>query len=361
MSIFIGSRLAIFAMASLFIGLIPVGPGQHPGFLAAFRRWDGGWYTRIVKNGYEWSGADHQSSVAFFPLYPLVTKIVSVLVLGNVALALLVVSNVSFLLYLSYLYRLAARDFDAGVAERSVLYVAIFGLAVFFSADYAESLMLALATASFFYAREGKWTAAIVLGALTTSTRFAGLAIVFPLAWEWYQQKGVTIRAAVLLAVPAGLGLYMVYLAVITGDPLAFITVEKAWQRSSTWPWGTMRLAWDLITRLPRERYVAAILYVDFGCMVGFLALSLAAIRRMPPAYWLYSLPLYFMATSTTLAPEAGLATASIGRYLMSIFPAFVMMGVLGRARYVHYALLFMSAILLGPLTLYFFANIRVG
>lgn len=360
LSVFLGSRAALFALASLFIGLIPVEPDKHPGFFGAFLRWDGGWYTKIVRHGYEWAGPDHASSVAFLPLYPLIAKAVSFVVGGDVSLALFLVSNAAFLVYLGYLYRLAKRDFDAGVAERTIVYVAIFALSVFFSAAYTESLMLALATASFFYAREGRWPQAIVLGTLCPLTRVTGMAVVLPLAWEWYRQKGVGVRALVLLALPAGLASYMVYLAALTGDPIAFVHLEQVWKRSFTWPWGTLQIAWQTIKILPRERYVTSIAYVDVGCIVGFLALSIAAIRSMPPAYWLYSLPLYFVATSTTLDPEAGLTTASIGRYLMAMFPAFIMMGVLGRVRYVHYTLLFLFAILFGPLTLYFFAGIWV-
>jgi len=344
----------------LFIGLIPIDPDKQPGFVGAFLRWDGGWYTKIARHGYQWSGPEQASSVAFFPLYPMIAKAVAPIVGNDVRLALFLVSNAAFLAYLSYLYRLAKRDFDAGVAERSVVYVAIFCLSVFFSAGYAESLMLALTTAAFFYAREGRWMPAIALGALTTLTRLAGLFIVLPLAWEWYRQKGFTLRALVLLAIPAGLASYMVYMAVLTGDPIAFLSVERAWKRSLTWPWNTWHIAWQLITTLPRTRYITAIAMVDAGCIVGFLALSLGAIRVMPPAYWLYSLPLYCVATSSTLDPNVGLPTASIGRYLMSIFPAFIMMGVIGRARAAHYTLLFLFAALLGPLTIYFFASIWV-
>ncbi|HVN85221.1 MAG TPA: hypothetical protein VMW17_10280 [Candidatus Binatia bacterium] len=360
LSVFLGSRLALFVLASLFIGLIPIEPDKQPGFLGAFTRWDGGWYAKIARHGYEWAGPDHASSVEFFPLFPLLAKFLSIFVGGDVALSLFLISNVAFLFYLVYLYRLAARDFDAEIAERTIVYVAIFALSVFFSAAYTESLMLALATASFFYAREGKWTRAIALGGLTSAARLSGIAVALPLAWEWYRQKGIDRHALVLLAVPSGLALYMAYLAVLTGDPVAFVHVERAWTRSFTWPWGTLRIAWQTITTLPRFRYVTAIAYVDAGCMVGFLFLLLAMIRSMPPAYWLYSAPVYFIATSTTIAPTAGLPSASIGRYLMAIFPGFIMMGVLGRSRLVHYLLLFVFAVLFGPLALYFFAKVWV-
>ena len=100
--------------------------------------------------------------------------------------------------------------------------------------------------------------------------------------------------------------------------------------------------------------------YRRIQAMLLFLALSVLAIRFMPPAYFLYSFPVYFIATSATLDPTAGLPTASIGRYLMSIFPAFILLAHFGSNRYLHYAWLFLNAVLLGPLLIYFFAGIWV-
>ena len=365
MSVFVGSRVAILLVVPVVFAslatLIPNRPAQQSDPFNAFLQWDGGWYAGIISAGYSWAGPSMQSNVAFFPLYPLLGKIASVALLGNVSLALILVSNLAFLFLLYFLYKLAKRDFDQGTATRSVIYLAIFPLSFYFSAAYTESLMLALAIASFYYAREGRWKLAIVLGTLTTLTRLTGIAILLPLAWEWYKQKGLTARSLYLLLVPAGLGAFMLYLWSLTGDPLAFNTaIQKAWNRQIIWPWGQLAVAWRLVTTLPATRYIAAIARFDFVNMLGFLALTLGAVRSMPAAYWLYSLPVYFVATSSSLDPAAGLPTASVARYLMAIFPAFILMGVLGKNRYIHYLLLFSFALLLGPLMLPFSAGIWV-
>jgi hypothetical protein len=94
--------------------------------------------------------------------------------------------------------------------------------------------------------------------------------------------------------------------------------------------------------------------------MILVLALIVLAIRYMPPAYWLYSIPIYFIATSSTLDPTAGLPTASIGRYLMAVFPAFILLAYFGKNRYIHYTWIFVNAVLMGPLLIYFFGGIWV-
>src|SRR5690349_13469692 len=45
-------------------------------FLDGFTRWDAGWYQRIAVEGYDFD-PNGQSSVAFFPLFPLLTRMVT--------------------------------------------------------------------------------------------------------------------------------------------------------------------------------------------------------------------------------------------------------------------------------------------
>jgi len=75
LALFVGSRLAIWLIPLLFRGLIPVQENQT--LVDIFLRWDAGWYAGIAKDGYHWAGPDTQSSVAFFPLYPLLSRILN--------------------------------------------------------------------------------------------------------------------------------------------------------------------------------------------------------------------------------------------------------------------------------------------
>jgi len=347
-------------MSLVFVGLTPQQVEQPPDILTNFMRWDSGWYEQIINQGYTWKGPDQQSSVAFFPLYPLTAKIMSFFLFGNVKLALFVTSNLAFLFFLHYLYKLTCHEFGAETAERALLYAALFPIAFYSSAGYTESLMLFLATATLYYARLGQWRAALIFGALTPLTRLVGMAVFPALAWEWYKQKGLTFKALYLLTIPSGLLMFMIYLWILTGDPLAFNTVQKAWNHVLTWPWGTFQIAWQVLTTVPRTRYIYAIAALDFGSMGLFLILCVAALRYLPPAYWLYSLPVYFLSTSATLLPDKGLPTASIARYMMSIFPAFMLLGHWGKNKFLHYLIMFLWAILTGPLLVYYFAGIWV-
>ncbi|MBI3941602.1 MAG: hypothetical protein HY326_01195 [Chloroflexi bacterium] len=359
-SIFCGSRLALFLLPLLFIGLFPVADSQKPGFMQAFGNWDGSWYTGIATQGYSWQGPTTQSNIAFFPLYPLLGKIVG-WVSGGPQVGLFLVSNISFLIYLYFLYRLATMDFEQETAYRALLYVAIFPLSFIFSSLYTESLMLALSTSAFFYARQGKWKLAISLAALTTLTRLAGLFILLPLAWEFYKQRGIKREAISLAAIPAGTACYVLFIWWLTGNPLSFSTVTSAaWFRYVTMPWNTLSISWQIVTDNHIKMYVTSIAIFDFAIIVTFLALSFLAIKWMKPSYWIYAIPASLFAISTTLDPSKGLATASLARYLMAVFPVFILLGLAGRNRFIHHAILFCFALLFGVFPIYFFSTVWV-
>lgn len=360
LSVCIGSRLAVFALAFYFVGLFPIAPDKKPDLVGALTAWDGGWYVRLATEGYSWRGPTVQSTVAFWPLFPLLGRLVG-WVVGSVPWGLIIVANVSFAVYLIYLYKLGCLDLDQGSGYRAVLYVAIFPLSFVFSCAYTESTMLALTVAAFYYARKGNWWAAIPLGMLTTLTRLAGVVILLPLVWEFYKQKGLTWRALVLLIVPLGTLGYGLYLWRLTGEPLSIVTVTGiAWGRHFTWPWDTVRIGLDVLARNPRVNYVVSIAIVDVVTIISFILLSIACVRWMRPSYWLYAFPATFLAISSTLDPKVGLPTASLARYLLAVFPAFMLLGRAGKNPYVHHLFVFMFAILLGALSIYFFSVIWV-
>ncbi len=99
----------------------------------------------------------------------------------------MVVNAVAFVVALTGLWRLVRRDFDPGVADRTVLYVAVFPVAFFLIAPFTESLFLAAAVWSILGARERRWGLVAVAGLLAGLTRPQGALLVLPLGWEAYR------------------------------------------------------------------------------------------------------------------------------------------------------------------------------
>ena len=359
LSVFFGSRFALYVLVLFFVGFFPGKPEKKPNFIEAFSQWDGVWYLSIATDGYRWPGSlDIQSNIAFFPLYPLLGRVVGWLV-ADTRWGLFLVSNISFAFYLYFLYRLTCHDLDRPSASRAVLYAAIFPLSFIFSCLYSESTSFAFTIAAFYYARAGKWHLAIPLAVLSTLTRLAGLAILVPLVYEYLRQKGLRPQALLLALIPGGTASFALYMWTLTGNPLTFASIQKAWFRSFAFPWQTLSMGFERL-HWPRGQYVTAIAIVDFASIVLFLGLTLLVFKYLPAAHWLYCIPILFISLSTTIDPTKAPPTGSIPRFLMALFPCFMVLGKIGKNPYLDQAIRATFAILLGVISIYFFSHFWV-
>ena len=162
LALFTGWRLALGALPFFAWVLFPVvKPDSRSGYilpslnfwgerlLGVWSRWDGEWFLKVATQGYQ----DGDGTLAFFPLYPALVKILGVLLLENYLLAAVILSSAFALLCLCLLYELARREFGEETAKKSALYLAVFPTAFFLVACYTESLFLALVLGSFLAAR----------------------------------------------------------------------------------------------------------------------------------------------------------------------------------------------------------------
>jgi Gpi18-like mannosyltransferase len=356
LSIAFGTRAAVYILTLFFTGLLIGDPATKPNFWQALTRWDGEWYLRIAQDGYQWSGPATQSAVAFFPLYPLLGRIVG-LVFGDARWGLFIVANVSFVFFLYYLYRLGLVDFDEPTAARAIIFAAIFPGAFVLAAFYAEATAFAVAVAAFYYARAGRWRWAIALGFLSALARLPGVIIVVPLAFEYFRQRGLRPQILTLGIVPLGLVAFGAYVWALSGNPWTVLTIQStAWFRNFTLPWDTLKLALDRAS-WARENYVVAVALLDVGTIGLFIMLTLWAVFRMPPAYWLYALPILVGAISQTADPDKTLPTAAITRYLMAIFPGYIALGQIARNPFLDQLVRWTFAVLMSGFAIYFFSG----
>jgi hypothetical protein len=137
------------------------------------------------------------------------------------------------------------------------------------------------------------------------------------------------------------------------GDPLAFITTQAEWNRSFRWPWETVIYAWDEAARTPYAFQVELQSWTYFGALVLFAGLALAGWRVLRGPHSLYlTLGVLFPLFSGT--PHNPLL--SFPRFMLVLFPAFIVLAVAGRWRPIHYFIAITSALLLA-LYLIRFAN----
>ena len=215
LTVFAASRLFYLIAGSLLAPIIPVSPLQRQTSLFPFdtlsiwANFDGEHYVNVAESDYA------QDSPAFFPLYPLLMRLVATLFGGPVSREALsvygvLISLIAFLFALYFVYRIAEEGWGARVAQGTVLALAFFPTSFFFNAVYTESLFLALSAGAVWAARVRKdLLLASALAGLATATRSVGVLLLIPLVAEWSDRQEYGWRAVYLALVPSGLVAYM--------------------------------------------------------------------------------------------------------------------------------------------------------
>jgi hypothetical protein len=376
----LASRLLVWGVVVGTIVGFGFGPVRHafnpPGVTRGFgwlgdllaapaARWDASWYLVIAHYGYRPELFPFTSSrTAFFPLYPIGLKSIAWLgappILAGVMLSMLALA-----LALYGIHRLTAlelaprlpsgRGSSGDVARLAVMVTAFAPMAFFFSAVYSESLYLALSVGVFWCARQGRWMWVGVLGALAAATRSTGLVLALPALmlylygprqdrpadftararslWPRYRPRRDILWLALL---PAGLAVYLGYLALAGGDALSPFHVQQVWGRHFAGPylgaWDGIKAGFDGLRQLASlQRHpvyfpiAAGDPFVIAGhnlLLLAFLAAAVVAIigvlRVLPLAYGAYVIAALALPLSY---PVPAQPLMSLPRFLVVLFP----------------------------------------
>jgi len=354
---FVVTRLPIIVIAELASVIIGQRAGQHIAvssnpLLAVWGRWDAIHYLDIARRGY------YGTDMAFFPLYPLLIRIVGGLI-GNYLVAGLIISNVAFLFGLLFFYKLVEHQYNRVVAHRAIFYVSIFPTAIFFSAVYTEALFFALTVASFYYIREHKWLAAGIFGGLAAFTRVEGILLFVPYVIEvftptaagsWKHPLAGRARSIRVVAggvaIVLGLALYMLILWVLRGDPLYFSGVQAHWNRHLAPPWVSLWHSIALLFTSHTPQTVAG-QAIELAFTALMIAVMIAGFQRLRPSFSAY------MALSI-LVPLCTSSLMSMPRFALVLFPMFTVLALWGAKSWVHNLIIAFSLPLLGLFTVLF-------
>ncbi len=360
---FLGSRLIVWvaglvALAHFGENIYAPGVLDPAGLTAPFHsisldklvaplgRWDSVSYLQIARAGYQ-----NPLSTGFWPLYPLLIRIGSVVPVPPLIVGGLI-SAVAGVAALALLHRLARLDLDARAATLTVLLVAFFPTSLFLSTTYTESLFLLLTLISVYAARTERWWIAGLAGGLAASSHSNGVLILAPLALLYLYGPRPTsptgkhsmlrpryrLRpdALWLLLVPLGLVGYMGYLWVTHDAPLQpFIAQQNIYHHWFAGPFGALVVAF---LHLPHD---ISVVLQNRGSIVGtadplswnahelidlsFALLAIAALvaawRHLPRAYWIYA----FVSLAFILSVPGKLEPLeSFSRYMLPLFPLFM-------------------------------------
>jgi hypothetical protein len=294
--------------------------------LGGWVRWDGWWYIAIARHGYTYQ-PHHMSSVAFFPVYPLVVRFLTWWTPGQQPFAAVAVTATCGAIAFVLFHRWCRRRMAAHASAAALGVLAIYPFAWFlYGAAYSDALYLVLVLAAFLLLENDKTVGSGIVGAVATATRPTGITLVVGLVAvaadrSRTDQRSRARRVGGVLLSLLGLLAWCAWLGIRFGNPLAFIETEGApgWNQPAgfhTW------LKLDLFHRLSSLPWPeAAEITLQIGIAVAFVAAVGLVHRRLGTGYAIYTAAVIaFPVTSS--ADFLG-----VGRYLLPAFPVFALAG----------------------------------
>ncbi len=345
--------LTVWCVSRVILTGIGVGArrwiGQHPGpgnvqdnfgigtgqaWLDIWSAWDAFWYYTITDVGYLGTPVNEHghSAWGFFPLYPWVTRAVAAVV-GDIYIAGLLVSNACLLLGAWFLYALVKQSYDDAMARKAVLFLFLFPTAYVLSCLLTEGLFFALSVGAWYWARQGNWLMAGVMGMGSVMTRMVGLVMAPLLALEYLRQcqgRLVMIRPDALWIglVPVGLGVFMAFCYIMTGNPLQFVEAQNAWSPPGSRMNPLSVLWWTLDNTVLQGRVSLydGSLGMEYGVIatIAVTGVLLWGRKHIGTPLVLWSVALIGISLSSRL-----FSAHSMPRYLAVLFPVFMILASL--------------------------------
>ncbi len=333
-------------------------------------RWDAIWYLQIAEHGYRTT-----QDAGFFPLYPLLIRLGSILT-GSAVLAGIVISLLALFAGLELIRRLTELELGARVAGVTVRLIAFGPFALFLSAVYTESLFIALSAGTFYAARRGRWWVAGVLGGLAAMSRVGGVLLLVPvvllffygprgdaepqLNGPWWQPRyrfGSGVLSAALI--PAGAAAFSGYLARRgLGAGATLHAQQEYWAHRLAFPaaavWEGARAAWhELGAQLSGAggAFNQSDAILQFVVLVVALVLLVDVFRRLPIAYGAYVACGLVQALA---APTIGDPLRALDRYASMRFPLFMCAAAWAVQHRAERRVLIVSVLLLALFTIQF-------
>lgn len=299
------------------------------------------WYENIP-------GDDHTYRICFYPLYPILLRIVKT-VTGNYGYAYLVLNNICAFLCGILAYKLARKELgDRNTALKAVKYIFLMPAAFFLFVPMTESLFLLLTMACIYCLYEKKYLATGILAFCATLTRVQGMLLIVPIMIEYIGEfleeyrnrtccrKNFLNKVLVILTIPLGFGIYLWINYSVYGNPFQFLIYQKEiWFNQMTPFWNTIQylvsngLNWHANGNPAYWGISIPAVVTLFGSMI----LILMGVRKRRISLTAYSLAYFVFSFGTTWLLSAP-------RYAVCLFPlAFTLAEISARKRWLNITL----------------------
>lgn len=328
-------RIAVFIISIFAIFLMSDKEFSFSGLLDTYMQWDARNYFRIATGGYSFYVENGEfPTLAFFPLYPWIIKVLNVFV-QNMTLSGLIVSFLAYSGACAYMYKLMSFDFSKQTAIRAIVFISVFPHSLFFGTMMNESMLLMTAMATLYYIRRHDWIKAGIFGGLASMSRLAGIMLIIPATVEWIEHYEIIsllrkksfsevwqlIYKKALWIILMFLGTF-VYLACnyhTTGEWFKFLEYQEMFWNNDTVYWGESLSTILQYVGNEKSFTLFAIWLPELISIVFVATLLIYGIRRTRNLYTSF-LVVYMIINMSMSWP------LSIARYMTCAIPAFMIL-----------------------------------
>lgn len=277
--------------------------------VARFARFDYVHFDDIARLGYlpEPGTASTQAPLyAFFPAMPMLLRLGLALGLSSIVTGLLV-SSLSGAVATIWVRRIADL-YAPGLGLKAAAVFVTAPPAIFLYAPYTESLFLAFALGSWYFGKQGHWFAASALCGLSCTVRISGAFLLAALLILWLTQNKSSATLSpgdqgrksswLFLAIPVSvLAGWMGYLALITGEIMAYNSAQKYWGRYFEWPWTALKRTIDIYPPTGGAGFMG---YAEvIAVLIGVIVTLVLVFRRLYGESVFVGLNVLLLGTST--------------------------------------------------------------
>jgi len=336
----IALRVMVFAAGLLSVHLAPPTAEPRFNFEHPWIAFDARSYRELALHGYApdrkgapYLGGNTFSLIAYFPLFPVVTRMLSTVM--PIDAAMLMLSNVCSIIGFGFLFDWARRLAGLRTAALCVLLAATFPGAVAFAAGMTEGPFFMFVAIVLWLLEEDRFFWAALIAAIAATSRPTGVALaMLPPVYAWFRQKNTPpprrLTNVVLLGLVAYSGsiAYEAFLWHRYQTPTAFFQAQSHWNDLNA-----ERLQVEAAAHVDRHslQFLLDTLMRPAGwnraMAIPILLVSLAGLfwqKRVPREMFLLPLMIFLM----TSLPGGGLRISSVPRYESVAAPLFLLVAL---------------------------------
>lgn len=301
--------------------------------LSVWQRFDANWYLAIAERGYGTLVGD----VHFPPLYPILIRFLGGWI-GQNWLAALLISNFALLVAFIVLYQFISELWEARIARRVIVLLLIFPTAFFFFAGYSESLFLLWTVLALRAIQRRVWLWAGFWIFCATLTRLQGVALLVPFGYALWQARPFDQKIAQGLALILSVFAVALYLFIraVVGDASVIPLAESELHARLALPWENY---WYAIQTLISGKFIFVDVlnwFITTLCIVVLLV----GWYELPILLRLYAIASLIVLTARYVETQP---LNSMSRYVLTIFPIFILLGIWSENVWLRRAIVYCS------------------